>query len=128
MVAKGWARSGKRSRSAQTLFEECWVWYGVRAASWVPFASAEHLATLDRDVAVVVAGLGMVTEFVGALVRRAIAAWGLDVVQEWSWRSERGTAEQQLGSGCLPLPFEVAFWEGTQTVPVTWSAQSLLRG
>lgn len=62
---------------------------GGRAASWVPVVSAEDSAALDQDVAVVVAGLGMVTVSVGAFVRRAVAARGLDVVQEWSWRSER---------------------------------------
>ena len=103
------------------------VWNGGRAASWVPLTSAEHSAAPAQDVALVVWGLGMVTEFVGAFLRRAIAAMELDVVQEWSWPSERGTAEQQLGSGCLALPFGVAFWEGKQTLAVTWSADSRLR-
>ena len=86
--------SEKRPGSAQTPFAECWVWNGGRAARWVPFASAKHSAALDQVLAVVVAALEMVTVFVCAFVRRAVAARGLDVVQEWSWRWERGTAEQ----------------------------------
>ena len=82
LVAEGWARSGKRPGAAQKPCEECWVWNRGRAASWVPFISAEHSAALDQDVAVVVTGVGMVTVFLGAFVRRAVAEGGLDVVQE----------------------------------------------
>ena len=73
---------GKRPGSARTPVEERWVWNGGRAASWVPFVSAEVSATLDQDFAVVFAGLGIVTVFVGAFVMRVVAARGLDVVQE----------------------------------------------